>query len=346
MTSVKATSWIGFLVGLVVIILLIAWQGVAEILARLAIANWSILLIVVISLPQLILSTLSWQFLFASGRKTRFAKALLAMWIGTSVNTVLPVASVGGEVVRARLAMRWSVRGVDAVASVVSDKIVQGISTLLWAVVGVSILARIAPGEQLITTILAGLALLAVVAGVLLLARHAGVFGSLARFALKLAGREKWRSLTEGATDLVSAIRELFRRPGVILSSIGLRVGARVVMSGEVWLAAWLMGFPIGLEAAVLLKSLTSAARTVAFAVPGGLGAQEVTLVGVGALVGLSPDLMLAVSLAIRLRELVVGVPGLLAWVYVEGWTVWRRSPRPSSSLPVSKATKLDEKQT
>ena len=94
-------------------------------------------------------------------------------------------------------------------------------------------------------------------------------------------------------------------------------------MAAEVWLVAWLLGYPIGLAEAVMLNSLAVALRGAAFAVPAGIGVQEGGYIVVGALVGLPPDVMLAISLATRLGELIEGLPGLLAWQYAEGEVYW-----------------------
>ena len=44
-----------------------------------------------------------------------------------------------------------------------------------------------------------------------------------------------------------------------------------------------------------------------------------------GALVGLAPDQALAVSLAVRIREFLIDVPGLLMWQHAEGRALFRR---------------------
>jgi hypothetical protein len=59
--------------------------------------------------------------------------------------------------------------------------------------------------------------------------------------------------------------------------------------------------------------------------VPGALGAQESGMVLFGALLGLPADLSLAVSLAKRVRELALGLPGLAAWQWVEGRRLFDR---------------------
>jgi uncharacterized membrane protein YbhN (UPF0104 family) len=93
-----------------------------------------------------------------------------------------------------------------------------------------------------------------------------------------------------------------------------------------VWLACWLLGHPIGLVEALLLKSLTFTIAEVAFVIPNAYGVQEGAFIMVGALLGLPPDFALAVSLAVRIRELVIDVPGLICWQLIEGRSLLSRA--------------------
>jgi len=154
--------------------------------------------------------------------------------------------------------------------------------------------------------------------------QRAGAFGWFANLAVNAAKRDRLQTWVEDATNVDARIREVYQRPKAILKSSALILGARMVMAGEVWLAAHLMGYPIGLDESIMLKSLSIALRSAAFVVPGGLGIQEGSFIVLGAIAGLPADLMLSVSLATRLRELVASVPGLLAWQYAESRMVWR----------------------
>ena len=70
----------------------------------------------------------------------------------------------------------------------------------------------------------------------------------------------------------------------------------------------------MGLVEAALLESLGRALRTAAFAIPGAVGVQEGGFIVFGALLGLPAGAALSLSLAKRVRELLLGLPGLLAW--------------------------------
>jgi uncharacterized membrane protein YbhN (UPF0104 family) len=77
---------------------------------------------------------------------------------------------------------------------------------------------------------------------------------------------------------------------------------------------------------AYILESLGSGVRAAAFMVPGALGALEGSYLLFGALFGLPADTALAISLSKRVRELALGLPGLLVWHWIEGHYLLRRS--------------------
>jgi putative membrane protein len=321
----RTASWLGLCIGVAIAVALVAWQGVNTVAGLLASTNWKLLLVAVFALPQLVLSTASWRLLFPSGGQPRFALAFLALWIGYSINLMLPVASLGGDVVRARLLAIWSGKPRDAVASVVVDKTVLVATLPILGVIGTAALFRVVPDAGSLGAAIGSVILLAIGLVLLVLVQKAGVFAFLAARAVRLARRAGWDGLVAKASDLDGAIRALYRRPATVAASCGLRVLARLSLCGEVWLAARLLGHPITIADAILLKSFTIVARAAAFPVPAGLGVQEGSFVALGALIGLPPDVALATSLATRVREIVSSVPGLLAWQTVEGRGLWRR---------------------
>jgi hypothetical protein len=78
------------------------------------------------------------------------------------------------------------------------------------------------------------------------------------------------------------------------------------------------MGHPLGFTGALALESLVLALRTAAFVVPGAAGVQEGGYLVLGAVFGLPPEVALALAVLKRARELVMGLPALLLWQWVE----------------------------
>ena len=104
----------------------------------------------------------------------------------------------------------------------------------------------------------------------------------------------------------------------------------------EIWLALYFMDIPVTIADALLLESLILAVRAAAFFVPGAGGVQEGAFVLLGAVIGIGPEVALALSLIKRVRELVIGAPALIAWQVAEGKHLFSRRPAAAAekSLP------------
>ncbi|MBT6273696.1 MAG: TIGR00374 family protein [Chromatiales bacterium] len=315
----KLLSYLGMFVGLALMVLLVAWQGVGEIVDLLLASGWALLWLPVIWLPCLAPAARSWQYLFVAEHRPRYAQVLYAIWIGRAINTLLPVASIGGEVVKARLLNLWGTRGVHASASVVVDKTVQVFALIIWGLISAGLLVWLVAGAALAMSILGGLAVLLLAILGFLHAQRSGLFGFIARHSAKLMKADHSARLTSNAALVDEAVRELYRSPWRIVWSVLLRTAGLIWQTSEVWLAAYLMGYPIGLGEALMLKGLSSTLSDIAFFIPNSYGVQEGAYIALGALLGLPADMMLALSLATRVRELVVDVPGLIAWQHAEG---------------------------
>ena len=74
----------------------------------------------------------------------------------------------------------------------------------------------------------------------------------------------------------------------------------------------------------MVVASLGYAVRSTGFLVPGALGIQEGGFMFLATLVGVPAHLGLALSLARRIREILLGVPALLAWQLLEGRRLFR----------------------
>ncbi|HEY0300060.1 MAG TPA: hypothetical protein VGC36_01935, partial [Rhizomicrobium sp.] len=67
------------------------------------------------------------------------------------------------------------------------------------------------------------------------------------------------------------------------------------------------------------IEALLAALRSATVFIPAAIGVQEAGYAALMPLFGLGPEVGLAVSLLKRARDIVVGVPVLLAWQAVEG---------------------------
>jgi uncharacterized membrane protein YbhN (UPF0104 family) len=140
---------------------------------------------------------------------------------------------------------------------------------------------------------------------------------------MRFAGSRDWSQLVGHAEAIDAAVERTYGRTGRAASSFLLSLVGWLVGTGEVYLILVLIHSQASWRDALLLESLGQAIRGAAFAIPGSLGVQEGGYLLLAPLAGLTPSAALALSLAKRTREILLGVPGLL---YLHWWERSRRS--------------------
>ena len=231
-----------------------------------------------------------------------------------------------------RLISQRGVPLVNAAASMVVDTTVGVATQLVFVLAGVALLVVRSRGDDALAlayAIVLGLAVFVALIAGFLLAQHRGLFATILRLAHSLAPTQALANLAGGATKVDEAIVATYRRRGDWLSAGLLRLAGWAAGAGEVWLVLHFLGRPFGLVDAFVLESLSSGVRAAAFLVPGALGALEGGFILFGHIFGLPADVALAISLSKRVRELALGVPGLILWQWVEGHRLVRGRERP-----------------
>jgi putative membrane protein len=304
-------------------ILLIAREGAQAILSLLSRAGWVLFLLVPLHALPLLLDVLGWRALIAG--PSRLTALFFIACIREAVNRLLPLGSVGGELVGIRLLAQQGLDGTMAAASVIVELAVTLATQFLFVVLGVVCLLRLTDAMRLSGGLLLGLcASLLLLALFIALLRNGAIFGRMERVAQRLLGLNTQASsvLCQGSR-LDAAIRELFAAHGRLARTLLWQFAGLVVGCVETWLALRWLGHPVGFAAALALESLTQAARQLFFLVPAGLGVQEAGLIGVGHVLGIGTDVAIALSLAKRMREILFGLPALAAWQWIEGRRGW-----------------------
>lgn len=322
----KRSLIIGTLVGIALFTGLIAWYGASDIAAGLIAMGWGIVLVSVFRFLLIGFDMLSWRVLLESGAKQSFARLFWIRWVADSVNTLLPVARIGGEFVRAHMLYRRGVTGATAAASVMVDVTAGIFAQLIFSVIGVLAFFIIAGnGENTTLNLTLGLTLFS--AGIIgfYAVQRAGFFAKLARLTERMFGGHRWQNLSGATAKFDATVDSLYRDKRSVVLCCFWRIVGWVAGAGEVWLILYFLGYPISLAEAFILESLGQAARSAGFMIPGGLGVQEGGLILIGSHLGLTPELALGLSLAKRARELLVGVPCLIAWQVIEGRGLWQR---------------------
>ena len=200
----------------------------------------------------------------------------------------------------------------------------EAVSQLVFTLAGIAVLAWLNHDDAWAPWVQASVAVMALGLGGFLVAQHVAGLRIIEWIAGPLA-RIFPRFSMDTVRRLFSALRERQRQRGMLARALALHLLAWLIGVGETWLALQAMGRPTSFAEALVIESLAVAVRNAAFAVPGGLGVQEAGFVLIGGLFGVAPDQAIAVSMLKRLRELGFGIPGLLAWQWLEGRRHLRR---------------------
>jgi putative membrane protein len=240
---------------------------------------------------------------------------MLTRWAGESANSFLPAGQIGGPVLMARHLAHRGMPMQDAAAVITVSTTLGTVAQITFALLGVYLLGVSAghiSEHALRMSSLVASAFLAVQIGGFYLLQRRGFFSKLIRAANRFAGKRDWSKWVSRAEAIDLSIQGIYGRGGGVAASFLLSLLGWLVGTGEVYLILQFLGHPASWLNSLLLESLGQAIRGAAFAVPGALGVQEGGYLLLAPLAGLPPDAALALSLAKRAREILLGLPGLL----------------------------------
>jgi putative membrane protein len=261
-----------------------------------------------------------WQTIILAAGRPSLGRMIHLVWIRESVNSLLPVARIGGEIVSYRILRRWGLDAPIAVGSLVADMQLTLISQLMFTLVGIGfLLSHSASGALKLAGELAwGVVALAPVLLLFALVQHANPFERLTRLLNRVTSGQL-TALVGKSAQIDESIKAIWRQRGVVLRYLFLwQTLQNFATSLEIWVALRFLGAHVGLLEAFVIESLIQAVSSAAFFIPGGLGVQEGAFMLIGTTLGLGPSTSLALAGARRIRDLIIFVPGLVAWQVAE----------------------------
>ncbi len=328
MPAIRPWTIIAAVIGLALAVYLIVANNAGEIAHAMLLVGWGLVPIALYHAVPLIFSALSWRDLYPRSHSLGAGRMVLLRWIRESINGLLPVGGVGGDFVVVRLSYLDGVPGGAAAASMVVDLTLGVITQLVFVMAGLALLVGRSTAPMVLAVawaVLGGLALMMVAVAIFLKLQHRGMFEVSTRIAGGLLRSKRLAELTGRAASVDAAVVEVYRDRPRLWRAGFFRLAGWMLGTGEIWLTLYFFGQPISLTDAFILESLSAGVRAIAFMVPGALGILEGSFVVFGPLFGLPPQTSLMISLAKRVRELSLGLPGLAVWQLVEGQMLLRK---------------------
>lgn len=311
---------IAALLGLIAGIWLVARDNPAAVLALMQSAGWGLLAAGCAHVLPMLANSRDWQTLVRGPSRPILSRMLFLVWMRESINSMLPVARIGGEVVAYRLMRRSGLRSSSAAASIVVDMQLTVISQLLLTLAGIGyLLAQSRPDLlRLAAETALGAAVLAPLLILFATVQHISPFERAGRMLSRVGG-EQLRLALGRPGQIDQSIKLIWRQRGVIVRYLFFWQPLQSVLTAlELWLAAHFLGAGLSLVQSIVLELLIQAVSSAAFFVPGALGAQEGGFIMIGGALGMDPATSLALAGSRRIRDLLIFLPGLAAWQWSE----------------------------
>jgi glycosyltransferase 2 family protein len=305
---------------------LIAHAGIKPVIDAFVAAGFGVILGALFHFALMLFCGRAWQVLLPRRGRRGLGFFLRAVWLRQAINNLMPVARIGGELASIQFLLRAGIRASRAVASLILEMTLTLVAQFVFTVVAVVLLLRRGDAsDDLVRGLIIGLAVAAVLIAGFFLVQRQGIFSLVAGWASRLFG-DRVAALAGGSRRLDRALRALYRRrPAMARSFIWLLLGY-FAGAAELAIVLYFLEGSFRYLDAVTIEGVVEALGSAAFLVPGALGVQEGGFVAVGVLLGLPPDISLALALARRARDVLILLPALVAWQVSFGRRLWVRS--------------------
>jgi putative membrane protein len=322
----RLTLYLLALGGAALFTILLIKEGVQDVASAIASASWGIAAILIFHFLPMGLDALTWWLVFPRGERPRFRTVYWMRWIGDSISNLAAAAELGGDLIRARLAVLQHSRISAATTSVVVNITLSVFTQTVFTLIGLSLLIAATGRSNLWGPAIAGAPVaIAAVAGFYTFQRL-GMFRLFGSIISRCSQDPKWKVMLGKGGDIDQTIRNVYSdRKSVLLCAL-FEMISWFVDAVEVWIALWALGVPGGFAQAIILEGVAQGVRSAMFFVPGALGIQEGGYVVVGRLLGIPEEMGLALALIRRVRELAFGVPGLIVWQIIEASRAWKNT--------------------
>lgn len=314
--------------GLALTVAIIAYQGFGAVAEAFAAVGFGLGVVVMLRAVALAGAGLGWWIVFPAEARTPPYTCVWVRFIREAINTLLPVAQIGGEIAGVRVMTLFGIAGGLAGATILVDILLQAGTLLLFTIVGIGVLATVVSDRALIGSLIAGTAIMGSGLAGFFAAQRFGGAKLFDRLSMALATKLGWSSLAN-RTSLHDNLVRIYADPPRLAAAVLVHVGVWFFGVLEVLVALRLMGFPVGYGEALAIESVGQAVRAAGFLMPSALGVQEAGFIAVCAVYGIPAADALALSLVKRVPDITIGLPFLFAWHAQESRAlIQRRSAR------------------
>ncbi len=336
MTRAKAFSAILICAAMCLLIFLVYQQGADSLKKALYEGGPALIIISFFRFFPLGLDATAWYFLLPKRHNIagpRFMRIWTFRWIGESINTLLPVAQVGGDFARARLLAKAPQtctprNDQSAGATVLVDFVLGLITQAIFTLMGVGLLISLQQNNAQLLPLTAAITFSLIIAALLWGVIAKGFLPFLAHKIMRIAPKGKLAQLSGGLHTLDAQIAQILHLKQTLFWACLLKLCAWICRSAEIWIILTCLNIPIDWQTALIIESVATAIRSAAFLIPGAIGLQDGGIILLCHWLGLPAEAGLLIAVLKRGREILTSLPGLFAWFLLEGKTILSRYPK------------------
>lgn len=269
-------------------------------------------------IPTLYLDAIAWQ-VFIKNNKLSILWSFLITWISQASGKFFPTGTISGEFIRVYLGVKRGLTIYESSSTVFADLIIATFSLFLISIFSLVILAfdniSFLNNKKSFYLVIP---LFLMLLGCLFF--YLFVKLRLIKFLLKKENFFGFKLNKKNQKILFKIDFSLFRLSQNKLNlsrAILFRLLGWVAGAFEIYVFLLIIGVEASLMDVILIEAFTGIVRAVAFFIPAGLGVQELAFVLIGNYVGLGDTVAFSIAIGRRIREIIVGVPAVLIWIFV-----------------------------
>ena len=278
-------------------------------------------LLVLAHIPTLYFDSLTW-FVLLKKRSLSFLWSFIITWIAQTSGKFFPTGNVTGEFVRIYLGIKKGLSPHEASSTVFADLI---LATFSLFIIGLfSFFLVIFKDSSLIDSNYSHY----IYFSLILIFFGCIFFYFLIRRRLLRHFIRKYNSIFNVKLNkktilffikLDISLYYLTKRKVAVTKALFFRLIGWLAGAFEIYIFLLIMDVNVSILDVILIESFTGIIRAIAFFVPAGIGVQELAFVAIGSYVGLSPSVSFSIAIGRRVREFLVGVPAIVAWLGIFG---------------------------
>jgi len=252
----------------------------------------------------------------------------LARQVRDSAGDILPFTQVGGIAAGMRVLMLAGLAPARAIAvgmvDVTTELLAQSLFILLGLVLAAPAMRADPHWAAWLGWLVGGTALFAL-----------GILGfAVAQLAGSHLAEKAMRPVSFGTSSAAfrEAVHQLYRQRARVALSVALHLFGWCASGLWLWLVFRVLGRAVSPASAIAIQALLEGLRSATVFIPAAIGVQEAGYAALAPLFGLGPEVGLAASLLRRARDVVIGVPVLLLWQFVEARRIGKMTRKPSAT--------------